>query len=267
MADPSDTDRWYDLQKSPEGEYARQHREERIEEVEHIRKALNRLTKGEVIKSDKYFPIRFLTDGVDAYIELFDNASVWYSSLAVELALIVRLGKDIDQWKLKKERVTFYDLIEYAPKNVLSLKMKKVAHDVRELRNCYIHYYNFMYDQEIRNRRVKELMNQIEREYGITATELFATIENLGMTGTNEYTEFIDRRSIPVVERQVNNETKEFITLRYNKYLKWLSSEKAPQSLRNVPLDRVFEYYGIERFDARWCLDSSFRVLKHLRFL
>lgn len=268
MATRLEANRWYDPRGSEKKESLRQYREERGGEVAHITRALSRMGRHEVLESERYFPIRFLTDSVDAYIELFDNGVVWYSSLAVELALIVRLGSVIDTWKIRGRRPSFKQLIDRAPDDLLRPRIKVTAHQVRKLRNCYIHYYNIMHDQHIRDRRLMELREKMEPEIGtVMVQSLLDVMEELGTISAEKGLSLVSKRGIPVVQKFVDTEMQQFISERYDKYIKWLSSTKVPEPLRRVTPQEVFKYYGIERFDALSCLKSSFRVLKHLKFV
>jgi hypothetical protein len=259
--------RWLDPKILEDAQNVR-YKRERIEEVKYISRVLQRLTAKEVRESEKYFPLRFLGDGFLAYIEFFDNASIWYSSLAVEVALTVRLGPAIDTWGKPDRRPSFKQMIDCSPDDMLSSRMKATAHKIRKLRNCYIHYYNIMYDQQIIKLRFMKALRKAQATVSAAELqEMLKTIEALGLKPVEENLKLAQGRDIPLIERLVDPETKRFTKARYTSYLRWLKSAKTPEYLKGMRLDKVFAYYGIERFDALSCLKDSFKVLRHLKFV
>ncbi len=132
--------RWYWHSHEDEQAFLKSQRDSRTKELKGVLVSLRRLYNDEVAATSKYLPIRFLSDGVDAYLNAFDNATIYYAGLAVELALMTRLG---DKGLLGNRAPIFADLIGLASKNrILTKTGTERAHRIRKIRNAYMHYYN-----------------------------------------------------------------------------------------------------------------------------
>ena len=115
----------------------------RSEDIQEILERVGRVALGELrlAGNPEYYPVRFFVDGVEAYQYMFDNASIYYSAAAVELALILKLRDKIDQMSSKKIP-TFKWLIDHCDE--LDQQMRQQAQRVRKTRNSYVHYQNMI---------------------------------------------------------------------------------------------------------------------------
>ena len=72
----------------------------------------------ELLRSEKYFPCMFIAEGITTYIKGFYVASIFYSSLSVEMGLLIEINKKLaginDEDKRKLRRTS--GLIEEAYK-------------------------------------------------------------------------------------------------------------------------------------------------------
>lgn len=254
-------------------------------EMNQILTALKRIPMGE--EGDRHYPIRFLRDGIDAYINLFDNAAVYYAALAVELALIVRLGQQgvLKEWREqerkavkegKKQQESNYPpqraLIRWAKQEgLLDNKTNELAHKVRKARNSYIHYYNVMWHQIDIDRRTRkkifEMLPKVREEISRYAQpserdKLLNMVDS--MTDDALKDETLNKREIPTEDIRPNKEAVEFIEERERSFEKQLFGlwDKGEW-------DKVRRSYdcGIEWHDALDCLRWSVHILAHLEFL
>lgn len=254
-------------------------------EMSQILTALKRIPMGK--EGNRYYPIRFLREGIDAYLGLFANGAIYYSSLAVELALIVRLGERgiLREWREREKNqikegtrkrehnyLSFSDLIKWAKqKSLLDNKATKLAHEVRKMRNSYIHYYNIMWHQIDIDRRTRneltemlpKLKEEIERyarpgEYD----KLVVIVDSMADEVLKDVT--LDKRGIPMEDIRPNKEAISFIEQRLDSFVKPLSGLQIKEERDKASRDYL---YGIEWRDALDCLRWSAYILAHLEFL
>ena len=87
-------------------------------------------------------------NSIDAYRYGFDNASIYYAGTAIELTLMVFLREIINQERQINPnlRIDLMWLINHSG-NFLDNDGRMLCHQIRIMRNCYIHYqkYNSSY--------------------------------------------------------------------------------------------------------------------------
>ncbi|MBU2008615.1 MAG: hypothetical protein KJ624_01990 [Chloroflexi bacterium] len=248
-----------------EGQFPAEYRQGRAREVETVRQLVHSLL-GRNKRLEP--PTRFFADGVYAYIEAFDNASIWYSSLAVELALILKLGDNISSMSFRGKRPSFKDLINKVPSALLDARMKQEAHLVRKLRNIYIHYYNILYEAEAAKQRVSQGLEQIDQKHGISEQAFIQELLDAGATEVVEYIRDAKVQKYPIIDQMVDKDAKDFIRIRLNDYIRFgLGLTKDMLDGLGVPREPFTKSYGIERFDALSCMNASFLVLRQLEYI
>jgi hypothetical protein len=85
--------------------------------------------------------MEFFFEGIKSYFFGFNEASIFYSSLSVELMLLQKASKESDKKELFTiPKLTFWWLIHKA--NILDQKNVTVAESLNLLRNCYVHLQN-----------------------------------------------------------------------------------------------------------------------------
>lgn len=258
--------------------------DKRKTEVDGILTELRGVSKGE---GKKYYPIRFLRDGIDAYVSCFDNGAIYYASLAVEVALIIRLSEKgiLHQWRNeektrvrqgKKRREASYPnlstLIKWAARTgLLNRRVIRLAHNVRKARNSYMHYYNVMWHQvdvDCRTRKnIVEMLPKVKEEIQRFAQpeERDAMLKIINsMTASLLEDKTISDRGIPIGDIRPNREAVEFIDKREKSFVKQLSNLEDKSDW-----DQFARYIinGIEWRDALDCVQWSADILGHLRFL
>ena len=167
-------DNWYRDEDANMMEALNAERKIRLQEIENTIAPLRGLSKKDVGQTYRYYPVRFLTEAAQAYMYLFNNASVFYSSLAVETALLVKLGQ-LNLLPKVGQRLDFKGLIERAStgsKPVLNKDLQEKATNVRKLRNCYVHYYNIMTSQVIAQRRYTEAFKKLQGQWPLERARL-----------------------------------------------------------------------------------------------
>ncbi|MFC1983761.1 hypothetical protein ACFLVO_01930 [Chloroflexota bacterium] len=202
------------------------------------------------------YVLRFFEDGVNAYQYLFDNASIFYTTTAVEMGLLFKLQRKVRQAKKagKKTRTDFKWLIY---KSTLDGSTKKLTNDIRIMRNCYVHYQNIIaYNARRRLVDVPELIKQ-----GVLRSEVGEIISN-------------DKDNIPIrIEHlETNQEIMPFINKRVQEHINWIGStipriiafKKRNNDTKLLDLQELLTVFGIEAFDALTCIKWSFSVLKKL---
>jgi len=202
------------------------------------------------------YVLNFFGDGIKAYQSFFDHASIYYTSLAVELALLYKLRNRVKRDKEENPdlNITFNWLIDNSN---LDDDTKKLAHDVRIMRNCYVHYQNIIaYKAKLRLVDVPELIKQ-----GILRPEVTDILST-------------DKEVIPIrIEHlETNEEIIPFINKREHKHTEWIGSaiariyafKERNNDISLLNMHEVLAVFGTEAFDALTCIKWSLNVLKAL---
>lgn len=216
------------------------------------RKTALRRTKPRI----RTYVLRFFEDGINAYQYLFDNASIYYTSTAVEMGLLFKL-----QNKIKQERK---DSPKFQPKftwlinnSKLGENIKKLAHDVRKMRNCYVHYQNIIaYNAKL---RLVDIPNLIKE--GILLPEAADILPSDK-----------DNPPIRIEHLETNEEIMPFIDRRGQEHINWIGSaitrmiafKKRNNDTKPLNSEELLTVFGVEAFDALTCIKWSFSVLKAL---
>jgi hypothetical protein len=243
---------------------------DRSKDIDFIKRALPRLSL-ELMSQRRYFPVMFLMEAATTYTYGFDVASIFYSSLSVEMGLLIRVDEklegvsDEDKKRLRKLK----NLIETASElKIIDEKHKEIAHSIRKLRNCYIHYYNVIHCLPVPSlppNLPEKLTILIEKnpklmkEFEFVAPKVMKAMEAL-------------EKGKPICSWAASPEATEFMKERQEKYLNWYFEEleKNPSQvfdqLKHMG-EIIYPRYDQKRCDAldmiKWC----FEMLKHLKFL
>jgi len=238
----------------------------RSEDLIHITTVISRAEIGKLRGTIRYYPLRFLGDGIDAYRYGFDNAAIFYAGIAVELALLALMQGEIKQERQlnPRLRVDFNWLIDNAD-NLLDREATELCHNIRIMRNCYIHYENIVAHLAWMLDVVKvKIPKELQAELGDNP-EALKFIDSLSQLMDDLYKQ---EGMLPIrlehLER--NKEIMTFLEHRYEKYKDWIfpawSSKK--QQLTQEEFKNV---YNIEAFDALECIKWAFDALKKLNLI
>ena len=248
----------------------------RARHVEHITTAINNPRKTAIRRTKpniRRYPLRFFKDGVWAYQYLFDNASIYYSSLAVEVGLLLKLRNLVKRKRqaTPKLRITFKWLIDNSK---LDEATKELAHKIRIMRNCYVHYQNLIvyigWQHEVRWPKFVQQQKSLAYNDPMQLNAI-STLEGLFETWHGE-----DSIPIRLEHLETTQENMDFIAARRKEYPAWMGhalSEYVTYKGSNkggsgaiLTLEEVQPICGYEAFDAHTCIDWSFKVLKALMF-
>lgn len=243
----------------------------RKQEVSEIVRALKEIRIGE--EGNKYYPIRFFREAIDAYTFLFSNGAIYYASLALELALVQRLTEtgslkkwrdkereEVNKGKKKREQdyPSFENLIKWSfQEKLLDRKTNEEAPGVLNLRNAYIHYYNVMWhqiDTDNRTRRYMKVMlpkvqQEIHQKLDPSVREEMLKIFN-SLTESVISDRTLAERQIPTADIRPNKKALKYIEKRERSFADLLSDYMKRRDSEVVRL----EMGGVETKDALDCL-------------
>jgi len=236
-----------------------QYKELRSEDVEKFfvatrnpRKTALRRTKSIIRK----YVLTFFEDGINAYQYLFDHASIYYTSTSVEMGLLFKLQSKVKQ--VRQDNPKFKPKFKWLIDNSnLDESIKKLADEIRIMRNCYVHYQNIIaYNAKVRLVDIPELIKQ-----GILLPEAKNILSS-------------DKDNIPIrIEHlETNKEVMSFINKRVNEHMNGIGStisrmnefKKRNNDSRLLNSNELLMVYGQQAFDALTCIKWSFSVLKAL---
>jgi translation initiation factor 2B subunit (eIF-2B alpha/beta/delta family) len=219
-----------------------------------------------------YFPIMFLMEAITAYEFGFDLTAIFYAALSFEMALLIKVDekigdiKDEEKRKLKKLK----NLIEKAYElQIIDEKHKAIAHTMRKLRNCYIHYYNaihYLPVSSIPPKVIEKLKTLIEKNQKLM--KAFESIDQKAI----EITEVL-KKGKPVCSWSISPEAIEFMKERYEEYFNWYVDEleKNPKQvineIKHIGQINYPRRYDQKKFDALDMIKWDFEMLKHLKIL
>jgi uncharacterized protein YkuJ len=219
-----------------------------------------------------YFPIMFLMEAITAYEFGFDLAAIFYAALSFEMALLIKVDekigdiKDEEKRKLKKLK----NLIEKAYElQIIDEKHKAIAHTMRKLRNCYIHYYNAIHCLPVSSippKVIEKLKALIEKNQ-----KLMRAFESIDQKAI-EITEVL-KKGKPVCSWSISPEAIEFMKERREEYFNWYVDEleKNPKQvineIKHIGQINYPRRYDQKKFDALDMIKWDFEMLKHLKIL
>lgn len=200
--------------------------------------------------------LRFFQDGINTYQDFYDNASIYYTSTAVEMGLLFKLRNEVKKQKEGNQRlrIDFNWLIENSN---LDPNIEQLTHNVRLMRNSHVHYQNIIaYNAWQTNVHIPELLRR-----GVLRPEAASLLKR-------------DKEDIPVRIQHLeeNKEIKAFIQKRMEEHSNWLGSavsrmyafknDSGNKDLLNT--DELLSIYGYEAFNALTCIKWCFSILKAL---
>jgi len=196
----------------------------KYDDIHDIAKQVESFNLHEVRKSIKYYPCVFFGDSVQAYIYCFNHAVVFYTGLAVEIGLMIRLKSSIEKEQEKRHKKRFAPKLKWLIDNSaawLNDELQQKAEKLRMLRNCYTHYENIIahtawQDQVVFPQLTKELHKSLsdnKQDYNN-----FASFLNT----LDDYREKVKMFTVRFEFLELNKENMSFNDKRYEEYLTWL---------------------------------------------
>lgn len=238
----------------------------RTEDVRPMAVTLRKVEMTKLRQSVRYYPLRFLNDGIDAYRYGFDNGAIYYTGTSVELALLALLKDTIKQEWLRnaKLQVDFKWLVNHSD-NLLDIDGRNLCSNIRIMRNCYVHYQNIV--AHIAWMREVDWPQEIERlkaEFG-NDSEVARLIDEINQSEHDSYSK---EGMLPIRFEHIEakKEVIPFIENRYKQYMIWLPQAWSSRK-RELSGDEFRNIYGIEAFDALDCIKWAFEVFKKLNLI
>lgn len=268
---------WYSDEDTGGAQALEQERKVRAKELDKTLSALRQLDKTDVVHTFRYFPVRFLTEAAQAYLYVFNNASVFYASLSVEVAILIKLQRAnrLPQNRKGLELAPLITLASRTPNPILDEPLVATATNIRKLRNCYVHYYNIMASQVIIQQEYRKHFEETRRHWPLerarlardmpppALAELDALLKRLEpyfLSAAQDDTSAL--RAIPDAPHLVREELQEFIQGQIIGFMKWMLTPEGQDALR---LHKGA--YGIEDYDARCGVQWATEVITKLGFL
>jgi len=140
-------------------------------------------------------PMKFYKYAITQYVLGFPESTVHYSSLSVELMLfrsaIKKLGKDKLLELIKQNRGSFSFKWLIDKSTLLAKDDQNIAHDIRKMRNCYVHFQNVLLFNEVGRtpdprwlkgvpqKEVKAIL-AFDRQLRDSFEQIFPSVEKLG---------------------------------------------------------------------------------------
>jgi hypothetical protein len=176
----------------------------------------------------------------------------------------------LNQDKIKHERqlhpklrVEFKWLINHSD-NVLGRAETDLCHNIRMMRNCYIHYENTVahlaWMQEV---GMVKKRNELQAQFGNDPKAL-KFIDSFSKLMDDLYKQ---EGMLPIrFEHLENEEVMPFIENRYKQYMNWIIHTWSSRKQRPNKKEFV-NIYDIEAFDDLACINCIFAVVKKLNFI
>lgn len=211
-----------------------------------------------VYNPETKIPMEFLLEGIKSYFFDFDEATIFYSSLAVELMLLRKTSIILAEQGLSKplKSSSFWWLIHRT--KILDPKHVIIADKLRLLRNCYVHFQNRILYDKIKSKEHIRLLETYKDEK-ISRQMKDQVIKNVRVF--DKFAEEIFPSFSYSLEEKKNYIN--FMASRYDLWREWLQKEKGwsvHKLLRAGPLE--FLRTRQRRFDALDALKWGKSVLE-----
>jgi len=236
----------------------------RTNDVKDIANVIEQTDVANLRQTIRYYPLRFLGDGINAYRYAFDNASIFYAGEAVELALLALLIDEIKFKRCQNPKLKKIDL-NWLIKNaggILDDENMELANDVRKMRNCYIHYENIIahlgWMDEVALPQILEMMRN-DPFNNTKSAKLIDLISKL----MQEYPKSVGMLPIRFEHLETNPEIIPFIENQIEQYLSWLPFAWESRK-RELSAEEFTNIYGIETYEALQCINWSFKIVHKL---
>jgi len=240
----------------------------RSENANHTIDRIEEMDDSEYFDPERNFPLYHLNQAASLFRngEEFDYASIFHSSSALALGLLTKLNTKLtDEEKRKIKKLGFKTLIEKCrDKGLLDEEHYGLAEDIRNIRNCYVHFENMMAYFNHLHRSLKD------RE-GILGT--YKTEEEKRIVETILNSQSADTISVPDVTWCANNTTVSFLEARHASFARGLIQILAQAFKKDLEAKKVKRVYqGFEGLllttaDASYCLNNTAKVLTHIGIL
>ena len=196
----------------------------------------------------------------------FDYASIFHSSSALALGLLIKLNAKLtEEEKGKIKPLRFETLIKNCrEKGLLDEEHYRLAEEIRNIRNCYVHFENMM-------AYFNKLQRYLEDKEGILKTyetEEEKRIVEMILNSQSEKT-----ISVPDITWCANARTVRFLENRHAGFGRGLIRTLAEAYKKDLEAKKVrrayqrFEGLFLTTADASYCLNNTAKVLTYIGIL
>jgi hypothetical protein len=196
-----------------------------------------------------------MNEGVRAYVFGLDEAAIYYSSLSVELILFSKLFRKLGKYD-KSKMLRFELLIESCKdEEILDERFKKMADDIRLLRDCYVHYSNWLVHtrasmaegiQLIKSHKDEMLTQERKEQAAKAVEEMSRLLETIFPAGWGS----------------LRLHRKKFMDWRQKEYEKWLHNQNKSLYDLAVASEKEHRRFGRSKFDAFTTMQWSLELLQ-----
>jgi hypothetical protein len=209
-----------------------------------------------VVEPSLKLPMEFFLEGIKSYFLGFNEATIFYSSLSVELMLLHKVGKKFREKEDSKipKSMTFWWLIHKT--NILDPEHVTTAEKLNRIRNCYVHLQNEILYSRVRFEEDRKFLETYEDK------KLPKQMKDLIIKDVKILQEFLEE-IFPSLPSSVSRKNVEFMKTRYELYWKWLQKEMkwtTSKLLEAGPQEVMRTTQG--RFDALDALNWSKSLLE-----
>jgi hypothetical protein len=240
----------------------------RSDNANHTIDRISELDDSEYFDPERYFPLYHLELAASLFSKggEFDYASIFHSSSALALGLLIKLSTNLtDEEKRKIKRLGFKTLIEKCrDKGLLDKEHYGLAEDIRNIRNCYVHFENMM-------AYFNQLQRYLKDREGILRT--YRTEEERRIVKMILNSQSADTISVPDITWCADTSTVSFLETRHARFGRGLVKILAEIFKKDLEVKKVKRAY--QRFeglfqtaaDASYCLNNTAKVLTHIGIL
>jgi len=240
----------------------------RSDNANHTMDRIDELDDSEYFDAERYFPLYHLNLAASLFSkgEEFDYASIFHSSSALAWGLLIKLNTRLtDEEKGKKRHLRFKTLINKCrDRGLLDEEHCTLAEDIRNIRNCYVHFENMIAYYNQLHQYLKD-REGILRTYG---TEEERKIIEMILSSQSE-----DTITMPDITWCADAGTVRFVEHRHAVFGRGLIKTLADAYKKDLETKKVtrayqrFEGLFLTTADASYCLNSTAKVLTHIGIL
>jgi hypothetical protein len=240
----------------------------RSENASHTIDQIEELDDSEYFDPERYFPLYHLELAASLFSkgEEFDYASIFHSSSALALGLIIKLNTNLtDEEKRKIKPLKFKALIKKCTeKGLLDKEHYGLAEDIRNIRNCYVHFENMM-------AYFNQLQRSLKDKEAILKT--YTTEEERRIVEMILNSQSADTIPVPNITWCADTGTVSFLETRHARFGRGLILILAQTFKKDSEAKKVKRaYQGFEGLllttaDASYCLNNTAKVLTHIGIL
>jgi len=240
----------------------------RSKNANHTIDRIEELNDSEYFDPERYFPLSHLNLAASLFGkgEEFDYASIFHSSSALALGLLIKLNKKLTaEEKEKIKRLDFKTLIKKCRnKDLLDEEHYRLAEDIRNIRNCYVHFENMM-------AYFNKLQGYLKDREGVLKT--YKTKEERKIVEIILNSQLAETISVPDITWVANTSAVSVLENRHASFARALIKILAETFKKDLEAKKVkrtyqgFEGLFLTTADASYCLNKTAEALTYIGIL